>query len=122
MGKFVAQFTSLDNFVGIIFAIWAIPIIVGNAFQWRIQAPHVSSILALFTEQLLVVVLFSATDGTTTLFAFLSGIIFALFADFDLGEFTLDFLCQFWAKLSNLFDVLGCNSGGRGADCRNGIF
>jgi hypothetical protein len=36
MGKFVAQFTSLNNFIGIVFAVWAIPIIFRNAFQWRI--------------------------------------------------------------------------------------
>ena len=44
----------LNNLAAVVFAVRAVPIVVGNGFERRVETPHVSRVLALLAEQLLV--------------------------------------------------------------------
>jgi len=41
----------LNNFWGVVFAVRAIPVVVRNGFERRIEALHMSQVLALLAEQ-----------------------------------------------------------------------
>ena len=108
----VAELARLNNLVGIVLAVWTVPVIIGNGVQRGIEALHVGDVLALLAEELLVFVLLASADCTAALFALLHRVIFALLADLLLLLLLLDFFGEFRAQLSDLVQVFGSLVGG----------
>ena len=103
----VAELAGLNNLVGIVLAVGAVPVVIGNDIQRGIEAPHVRDVLALLAEELLVVILLASADGAAAFLALLVRVIFAFLANLLLLLLLLDFFGKFRAQLAELVQVVG---------------
>ena len=69
LGVLCSKVSGLDNVV-MVDAFRAIPVVLGNLLQRRVQAPHMGRVLALLAKELLLWGVLAATNGAAALLAF----------------------------------------------------
>jgi len=114
MLQWEATDSHLNDLVGVVLAIGAVPVVVRDGVEGGLEAPQVGDVLALLAEQQLVLVVLAAADGAAALLALLVLVVLALLANLLRLLLLLHLFGEFRAKLSKLVQVLGGIVVGRG--------